>query len=92
MGGGFRYEVLPVRIDEELLTEIAEATGGQYFRARDSEALGRIFQQIDRLERSRVDVVRYVRQEERTRPFLAAALGFLALELLIGATLVVRVP
>lgn len=89
---GFRYEVLPVRIDEELLTEIAEGTGGQYFRARDAEALGRIFQQIDRLERSRVDVVRYVRQEERTRPFLAAAIAFLALELLIGATVVVRVP
>jgi Ca-activated chloride channel family protein len=92
LGGGFRYEILPVRIDEELLTEIAEATGGQYFRARDAEALGRIFQQIDRLERSRVDVVRYVRQEERTRPFFAAAIGFLVIELLIAATVVVRVP
>jgi Ca-activated chloride channel family protein len=75
-----------------LLTEISESTGGQYFRARDSEALGRIFRQIDRLERSRVDVVRYVRQEERTRPFLAGGLAFLLVELLISATLVVRVP
>jgi Ca-activated chloride channel family protein len=89
---GYRYEVVPVRIDEALLTEISESTGGQYFRARDSEALGRIFRQIDRLERSRVDVVRYVRQEERTRPFLLAAIAFLAIELLIGATIVVRVP
>ncbi len=89
---GFRYEMLPVRIDEALLTEIAEETGGQYFRAKDSEALGRIFRQIDQLERSRVDVVRYIRQEERTRPFLVAAFAFLALELLVGATLVVRVP
>jgi|SRR5690606_14742991 len=90
--GGFRYEVMPVRIDEDLLTEIAESTGGQYFRARDAEALGRIFRQIDQLERSRVDVVRYIRQEERTRPFLAGALAFLAIELIIGSTLVVRVP
>ncbi len=89
---GFRYEVLPVRIDEALLTEIAEETGGQYFRARDAEALGRIFRQIDRLERSRVDVVRYVRQEERTRPFLVAGLGFLVLELLLSGTAVVRIP
>lgn len=89
---GFRYEVLPVRIDEALLTEIADQTGGQYFRATDAASLGRIFRQIDRLERSRVDVVRYVRQEERTRPFLVAALGFLLLELLVSATLVVRVP
>jgi Ca-activated chloride channel family protein len=89
---GFRYELLPVQIDEELLTEIAEATGGQYFRARDAAALGRIFRQIDQLEKSRVDVTRYIRQEERTRPFLGAALAFLALELLLAATLVVRVP
>lgn len=89
---GWRYEVVPVRIDEELLTEIATRTGGQYFRAKDAEALGRIFRQIDRLERSRVDVVRYVRQEERTRPFLAAAIGFLLLELVLGGTAVVRIP
>ena len=89
---GFRYEVLPVQIDEELLTEIAEQTGGQYFRATDAESLGRIFRQINQLERSRVDVVRYVRQEERTRPFLIAAACLLALELVIGATLVVRIP
>ena len=39
LGGGFRYEVLPVKIDEELLQEIADRTGGRYFRAKDSEAL-----------------------------------------------------
>ncbi len=89
---GFRYEVLPVRIDEELLTAIAESTGGQYFRAKDSEALARIFRQIDRLERSRVDVVRYVRQDERTLPFLSAALLCLLLELAVSGRWVVRIP
>lgn len=89
---GFRYEMLPVRIDEVLLKEIANLTGGRYFRAKDAEALTRIFQQIDRLERTPVDVVRYTRHEERTRPFLAAALVLLAGELLLSATIVVRVP
>lgn len=89
---GFRYEMLPVRIDEVLLKEIASHTGGRYFRAKDAEALTRIFQQIDRLERTPVDVVRYARHEERTRPFLAAALVFLAVELLLSVTTVVRVP
>lgn len=89
---GFRYEVLPVRIDEALLTEIAESTGGQYFRAKDAQALARIFRQIDRLERSRVDVVRYIRQDERTLPFLAVALACLIAELLVSSRLVVRVP
>ena len=68
------------------------AQAGRYFRAKDAEALTRIFQQIDRLERTPVDVVRYTRHEERTRPFLAAALVLLAGELLLSATIVVRVP
>ena len=89
---GFRYEVLPVKIDEALLKEIADRTGGRYFRARDSEALARIFQQIDQLERTSVEVTRYTRHEERTSPFLAVALILLAAELGVAGTLVVRVP
>jgi Ca-activated chloride channel family protein len=89
---GFRYEMLPVRIDEVLLKEIADHTGGRYFRAKDSEALTRIFGQIDRLERTPVDVIRYTHHEERTRPFLAAAMVLLGLELLLATTSVVRVP
>lgn len=90
--GGFRYEMLPVRIDEPLLREIASKTGGRYFRARDSEALSRIFHQIDQLEKTPIQVTRYTRYEEATRPLLLLGLGALALELLLGSTLVVRVP
>lgn len=89
---GFRYEILPVRIDEALLTEIAEQTGGRYFRARDAQGLATVFGEIDRLERTPVETIRYRRQDERTRPFLVAALLFLMVELAVGATLVVRVP
>jgi Ca-activated chloride channel homolog len=92
LGGGFRYEVLPVKIDEELLTEIAKRTGGQYFRAKDSEALSRIFSEIDQLEKTPVSVTRYTQFEEATRPFLLVGLLALGLELLLNATLVVRVP
>lgn len=92
LGGGFRYEVLPVQIDEALLREIADRTGGRYFRAKDSEALSRIFQQIDRLEKTPVQVTRYTRYEEATRPLILLGLFALALELLLDATLVVRVP
>ncbi|HEX6614982.1 MAG TPA: VWA domain-containing protein [Gemmatimonadales bacterium] len=90
--GGFRYELLPVRIDEPLLREIASRTGGRYFRARDSEALSRIFRQIDQLEKTPVQVTRYTRYDEATKPLVLLGLGALALELLLGATLVVRVP
>jgi Ca-activated chloride channel homolog len=90
--GGFRYELLPVRIDEPLLQEIAQKTGGRYFRAKDSEALSRIFRQIDELEKTPIQVTRYTRYDESTRPLILLGLGALALELLIATTLVVRVP
>jgi Ca-activated chloride channel family protein len=90
--GGFRYELLPVRIDEPLLQEIAQKTGGRYFRAKDSEALSRIFRQIDELEKTPIQVTRYTRYDETTRPLLLLGLGALAVELLLATTLVVRVP
>jgi Ca-activated chloride channel family protein len=90
--GGFRYEMLPVRIDEPLLREIAQQTGGRYFRATDSEALSRIFHQIDQLEKTPIQITRYARYDEETRPLILLGLGALALELLLSATLVVRVP
>lgn len=90
--GGFRYEMLPVRIDEPLLREIAKTTGGRYFRATDSEALSRIFQQIDQLEKSPIQITRYTRFDEATRPLILVGLGALLLEILLGTTLVVRLP
>ncbi len=90
--GGFRYEMLPVRIDEPLLRQIAQETGGRYFRATDSEALSRIFRQIDQLEKTPIQITRYARYDEETRPLIVAGLAALALELLLSATLVVRVP
>jgi Ca-activated chloride channel family protein len=90
--GGFRYELLPVRIDEPLLREIAAKTGGRYFRAKDTEALSRIFRQIDELEKTPIQVTRYTRYDEATRPLILLGLGALALELLLASTLVVRVP
>ena len=75
-----------------LLKEIADRTGGQYFRAKDSEALSRIFHQIDQLEKTPVSVTRYTRFDEATRPFMLIGLLALGLELLLDATLVVRIP
>ncbi len=90
--GQLRYQTLPVRIDEVLLQDIANLTGGRYFRATDPEALNRIFQQIDRLEKTPVVVTRYTQYNEAYRLPLLVGLGALALELLIAATVVIRVP
>jgi Ca-activated chloride channel family protein len=83
---------MPVEIDEVLLQDIAQRTGGQYFRAKDTESLGKIFDQVDRLAREPVNTVRYTRQQERTMPFLVASLALLIVELVVSATIAVRVP
>jgi len=90
--GQMRYEMMPVQIDEDLLSDVAESTGGRYFRATDAEALGRIYSQIDRLERAPVQVTVYTERDEWYRAPLLIGLAALALELLVAATFVVRVP
>jgi Ca-activated chloride channel family protein len=90
--GQIRYQMMPVQIDEDLLQDVARTTGGRYFRATDAQALSNIFQQIDQLEKTPVEVSRYSRFEERVRPWLILGLGALAAELVLAATVVVRVP
>ncbi|MCH7715086.1 MAG: VWA domain-containing protein [Gemmatimonadetes bacterium] len=92
IGGRVRYQTLPVRIDEELLRDIADRTGGRYFRATDAEALRNIFQQIDQLEKTPVQTTRFTQHNESYRIPLLIGLAALAFELVIGATFVVRVP
>ncbi|MEJ7810226.1 MAG: VWA domain-containing protein [Gemmatimonadaceae bacterium] len=82
---GLRYENRPVEIDDTLLTEVARTTGGRYFRAQDSDALGRVTAEIDRLERSSVRTRTYMQYTELFRWPLGAALIALVLELLLFA-------
>jgi Ca-activated chloride channel homolog len=76
---GFRYAELPVGLDEDLLRDIAERTGGQYFRATDPAALQRIYDEIDRLVPTVVETVRQVESRDWT-----AFLLILAGSLLVG--------
>ena len=80
---GLRYENRPVRIDEALLGEIASGTGGRYFRARDAEALRRIYEQIDAMERAPMREARLSRFNEWYLWPLAVALGALVIELVL---------
>ena len=89
---GFRYEMLPVEIDEVLLRDIAAKTGGRYFRATDTESLTRILRQIDQLERTTITAKQYRAADESPTPFLLAGLGCLAVALLLGSTVAVRSP
>ena len=90
--GQTRYQTLPVQIDEQLLREVSTITGGRYFRATDAETLSRIFGQIDELEKTPVTVTRYTNFDEAYEPFVVLGLALLALELVLSATVVVKVP
>lgn len=72
-----------VEIDEELLRQIATETGGKYFRATDMTDLQKVYEEIDILEKTKVEVTRFVRYEEWYWPFVVLALGLLLLEMLI---------
>jgi len=79
-------------LDETLLRRIASQTGGQYFRATDQESLENIYRQIDKLEKSEVEVVTRERFEELFVYFILAALFFMAMELLLRYTLLRTFP
>lgn len=81
-----------VTIDEKLLKEIAVETGGKYFRAKDNEGLQHIYQEIDRLEKSKVEVSTITRYTEKFFPYVAIALGLLFLELLLRYTVFRKFP
>lgn len=81
-----------VSIDEKLLKEIASETGGEYFRARDNESLKEIYKNIDGLEKSKMELVKTIRYEERYFPFVIASLFFVLLEVLLKYTLFRRFP
>lgn len=79
-------------IDEDLLRKIAEETGGRYFRAKDKEGLKNTYEQIDTMEKSKVEVQSFKRYQERYLPFVLAALAFLFLEIVFRLTVFRKFP
>ncbi|WP_222982253.1 vWA domain-containing protein [Flagellimonas meishanensis] len=78
--GTFRYGMRQVEIDEELLKEIAQATGGKYFRATDNEKLEEIYDEINKLEKTEIEEFKYYKYEEKFRPLILLAGALLLIE------------
>lgn len=78
---GKSYRRMEVEIDEELLQEIARQTNGRYFRATDQRSLGKIYEEIDQLEKTRINVSNITRYSEEYRPLVKLFLGMMALGL-----------
>lgn len=83
---GVQYQNVPVDVDEGTLTKIADATGGKYFRATNNRTLKNIYDQIDKLEKAKIDVTQYHKKTELFFPFALIALLFLLLEFVLRNT------
>lgn len=81
-----------VSIDEKLLQNIAQETGGKYFRATDNQSLEKIYSDINQLEKSKVEVTSFHRYTEKFYPFIFAAMALLLIEIVLRYTLFKKFP
>ena len=83
---GVQYQQMKVEIDEKLLTTIANSSGGKYFRATSNQKLDEIYDEIDKLERSKIEVMEFKRLHEEFYPLVAWAIALLLLEFILRRT------
>ncbi|MBQ6769575.1 MAG: VWA domain-containing protein [Bacteroidales bacterium] len=84
---GTQIQQMKVEIDEKLLASVAGMTGGKYFRATSNQKLDEVYQEIDKLERSKIEVTEFRRLHEEFYPLVAWALALLLLEFLLRKTI-----
>ena len=92
MFGNITYVKQKVEIDEKTLTAMADMTGGKYFRATDNAKLKAIYDEINQLEKSRVEVLEHISYHELFLVWVLAALGVLLAEFLLSNLVLKRIP
>ena len=90
--GKVEYQLMPVVIDEVTLKKIANTTGGAYFRATDKSTLHDIFNEIDKLEKTKMDVKQFSHTEDNYLPWALALLALVIVELLARNTILRNIP
>lgn len=90
--GKTEYQRLPVVIDENVLKTIAKRTGGKYFRATGNKVLKNIFNEIDQLEKTQMDVRNFSHTEDNYMPWALLLLALVLFELTVNYTLLRRMP
>ena len=89
---GTRYQMIPVEIDESVLQQISNITGGEYFRATDNKTLADIYDKIDKLEKSKVEITSYRNAKELFYGWLGAGLFLLVLEVGLSKSVFRKLP
>ena len=92
VAGGVQYVNIPVEIDSKTLSEIAVATEGDFYRATNTKELRKIYQEIDQLEKSKLNVKQFSKRYEAFQPFAIVAVLALLLEILLRITIFRRIP
>jgi len=89
---GTRYVQVQSEIDEETLKEIADISGGRFYRAKDENALLQIYEEINKLEKTKIELYRFYKYNELFASFLMAGLGILLLEFFLAKTILGGLP
>jgi Ca-activated chloride channel homolog len=89
---GIQYQNVEVKIDEEVLKGISSATDGKYFRATDNKKLRAIYDEIDKMEKTKVEVTEFRRYSEEYLPLALLTLVFFGVEILLRLTLLRSLP
>jgi Ca-activated chloride channel family protein len=84
---GVQYQDMPVEIDEGILQQISQTTGGKYFRATDNDSLEKIYKEIDKLEKSKIDVRQFSKKEEKYLSPALIAFFMLVIEIIVRNTI-----
>lgn len=90
--GQYEYDFVDVKIDEGMLTRIAESTGGKYFRATNKQKLQEIYKEIDKLEKTKIEEKSFTNKEECFLPFALISALLLALEFVLKNTVFRTIP
>jgi Ca-activated chloride channel family protein len=89
---GMQYQQMEVKIDEPLLKKISAMTNGKYFRATNKKKLEETYQEIDRLEKSKIDVTEFRRKKEEYGIFVLIGILLLGAEAILRYTLLRTLP
>jgi Ca-activated chloride channel family protein len=92
VAGGIQYVNMPVEIDTKMLQDIASATDGDFYRATNNKELQQIYKEIDKLEKSKLNVKKYSKRYEAYQPLALAAVIVLLLEILLRITVFRKLP
>lgn len=89
---GVQYKEMEVEIDEEVLQEIAQTTNGKYFRAVNNQKLKKIYEEIDKLEKSKIEVTEFSEKNEEFFWFVIVAIGLIIIEITLKNTVLRSIP